>query len=116
MIKLGETVVPWKTSVVYLGSRVVEDCRTLPYTESVVLNLSSRDSTLVYSSVELLIKNSKDTSIVLQFSHLYSTAYSTAHSAKEINVALMDFTFVLSSGYVTSHLTIIYLTKRQQNA
>ena len=49
MIKLCETVVPWKTSVVYLGSRFVEDCRTLPSVkhriccaESVITRLNSR--------------------------------------------------------------------------
>ena len=49
VIKLGETVVPWKTSVVYLGSRFVEDCRTLPSVkhriccaESVITRLNSR--------------------------------------------------------------------------
>ena len=30
VITLGNTIVPWKSSVIYLGSKFVEDCLTLP--------------------------------------------------------------------------------------
>jgi len=35
VINLGDTVVPWQSSVVYLGSHFAEDCKTL----NAVLNL-----------------------------------------------------------------------------
>ena len=116
-VSVGDRVLPWKQSVVYLGSRIAEDGNTLVAVkhriccaETVIKRLDKR----VFSRRNIDAKL-KGHSLTLRFSHRFSMDSSTARLVRETNGVWMVSSWVSRNVYYICHSIITYPIWKQNN-
>ena len=124
VVKLGEKIIPWKSSVIYLGSLFTDDGNSLAAVkhriccaETIVKRLNPRVFRRRAVNNRLkgkFVGSAVIASLLYGLHHCY-TACSTVHLVSESNDAWMDISFVLPSVLCVCHTTSTCHTRLQRN-